>query len=57
MKMVIGVTGNIGSGKTTVANIFKELGAKVIEADKIGHLLLEKKQVKRKLVPSFGNQF
>ncbi len=54
MKVVIGVTGNIGSGKTTVANIFKELGAKVIEADKIGHLLLEKKEVKKKLVSSFG---
>jgi len=52
--MVIGVTGNIGSGKTTVANIFKELGAKVIEADKIGHLLLEKKEVKKKLVSFFG---
>jgi len=54
MRLVIGVTGNIGSGKTTVANIFKELGAKVIEADKIGHLLLEKEEVKKKLVSSFG---
>ena len=54
MRLVIGVTGNIGSGKTTVANMFKELGAKVIEADKIGHLLLEKEQVKKKLISSFG---
>ena len=37
---VIGVSGGFGTGKTTVANIFKKLGAKVIDADKIAHQLL-----------------
>lgn len=31
--MQIGLTGLIGAGKTTVANIFAELGAKIIDAD------------------------
>ena len=34
---VIGLTGGIGSGKSTVAAILAELGAVVIDADKIGH--------------------
>lgn len=41
-KKVIGITGGIGTGKTTVLNIFKtEFNADIIEADKIGHLILE----------------
>jgi dephospho-CoA kinase len=34
---IIGVTGNIGSGKSTVCQILKRLGAVVIDADKLGH--------------------
>jgi dephospho-CoA kinase len=33
----IGLTGGIGSGKTTVARILEELGAIVIHADQVGH--------------------
>ncbi len=35
--VVIGVTGIIGSGKSTVARLLGELGAKVIDTDKLGH--------------------
>ena len=38
--MIIGLTGNFGSGKTTVANMFKELGAVIVDVDKIGHGVL-----------------
>jgi len=34
---VIGLTGGIGSGKSTVAGFMAELGAVVIDADKVGH--------------------
>ena len=35
---VIGLTGGIGSGKTEVTHVLRELGAVVIESDKVAHL-------------------
>ena len=39
---VIGVTGGIGSGKSTVSRILKDLGAKIVDADKIARKILVK---------------
>jgi len=52
--MIIGITGIFGSGKTAVANLFTKHGYKVINADEIGHNLLNKKPIKNKLVKEFG---
>jgi len=35
-----GLTGGVASGKSTVAGMFAELGAKVIDADRLGHELI-----------------
>src|SRR3990167_10041126 len=40
--MIIGVTGSLGTGKTTVSRMFRKLGAYVIDADKIVHRILDK---------------
>jgi dephospho-CoA kinase len=37
-----GLTGGAGSGKSTAAKYFRELGARVIDADRIGHSLLKR---------------
>jgi dephospho-CoA kinase len=37
MPRIIGLTGGIGSGKSTVARILAGLGAQVVDADKVGH--------------------
>ncbi len=37
MTRVIGLTGGIGSGKSTVSHMLAEMGAVVIDADKVGH--------------------
>jgi dephospho-CoA kinase len=39
--LVIGLTGGIGSGKTTVANIFAQYDIPIIDADKIAHALTQ----------------
>jgi dephospho-CoA kinase len=41
MAVVIGLTGGIASGKSTVAGQLQELGAKVIDADRLGHRVYE----------------
>lgn len=42
---VIGVTGNLGTGKSTAAAMFAKLGAKVLDADKIARRLLHPGEV------------
>lgn len=37
----VGLTGGLGSGKSTVVGMFRELGAQVIEADELGRRLME----------------
>lgn len=53
--LVMGLTGLIGSGKTTVANLFAQLGAKIIDTDAIAHRLTAKNGVALKqIVAAFG---
>lgn len=51
----VGLTGGVACGKSTVAAIFAELGAHVIDADKIVHELYRKGEpVYHELVERFG---
>jgi len=51
----VGLTGGLGSGKSTVAVYLRELGAKVIEADELGRALMEPGQpVFSAIVRTFG---
>ena len=40
-KYVIGLTGGIGAGKSTVSSVLEEYGATIIDADKLGHEVYE----------------
>ena len=42
-KVVIGLTGGIGSGKTTIANFFADLGIDIIDADIAARKVVEPK--------------
>ena len=51
----VGLTGSLGSGKSTVAGFLRQLGAEVIEADALGRALMEPGQsVFSKIVRQFG---
>jgi dephospho-CoA kinase len=51
----IGLTGGIGSGKSTVAQILGDLGALVINADAVGHeIYLPQSEGWRRVIQAFG---
>ena len=53
--VVIGLTGGIASGKSTVARMLSELGAVVIDADRVGHEAFRPHtEAWRKVVAAFG---
>jgi len=55
MTKVIGLTGGIGSGKSTVSQYLKELGAVIIDADKVGHEAFQPgTEAWREVVATFG---
>lgn len=51
-----GLTGSIGSGKTTVSKVFEALGIPVFQADESGRRMLESPLVKKKLYSRFGSE-
>jgi dephospho-CoA kinase len=54
---VIGLTGGIGTGKSTVTQMLEELGAAVIDADKVGHqIYLPDLPAWREIVETFGQE-
>src|SRR3954468_9842205 len=54
----VGLTGGIGSGKTTVAELFASNGTSVVDTDKISHLLTGPNQpALAEIARNFGPQF
>jgi dephospho-CoA kinase len=54
---VIGLTGGIASGKSTVSQFLKELGAVTIDADKVGHEAFKPNtETWREVVDAFGKE-
>lgn len=53
---LIGLTGNIGSGKSTVCELFRVFGIPVFHADFEAKKLLDEKPVKDRIVSAFGKE-
>ena len=51
---VVGLIGGIGSGKSVAASILAGLGAFVLDADAIGHVLLEQSPCRDRVLERFG---
>lgn len=54
--LVIGIVGGIGSGKTLVAEELERLGAKVLDADRVGHAVLAEPEIRRILHDRWGDR-
>lgn len=53
--MIIGLVGGVASGKSRVAAILAAHGAKVLDADRLGHLVLEEVEVIEALRARWGD--
>jgi len=49
MMKVIGLTGGIGSGKSTVSQFLAELGAVIVDADRVGHEAFKPDNIEREI--------
>jgi dephospho-CoA kinase len=55
---VVGLTGNIGSGKSTVSNILREKEIPIIDADLISReVLIKHPKLLKDIMDSFGNEY
>lgn len=56
--MIVGLTGGIGTGKSTVCELFKHLGVPIINADTIARNIVDTdKTVLQTIIKKFGNDF
>ncbi|MGO9378784.1 MAG: dephospho-CoA kinase [Dissulfurispiraceae bacterium] len=54
--IIVGLTGNYGSGKSTVVRMFADLGAKTLDADEIVRQLLGESDVIKEIAEAFGEE-
>ncbi len=52
--MIVGLTGGIASGKSTVSNLFRKYGIEIVDADKVAKEASEKKESIEKISNIFG---
>jgi len=53
--LVIGLLGGIAAGKTAVAGMFAQLGARVVSADAIAHAVLHEPAIRDRIVARWGD--
>src|SRR5258708_10690322 len=55
-KLVLGLVGGIGAGKSTVANALAQHGGKVVAGDPLGHEALEQPAILARVVEIWGDR-
>ena len=54
--VVLGLAGGVAAGKSVVAEMLRALGAVVVDADRLGHAVLEEEDVKKRLRDRWGDR-
>lgn len=52
--MILGLTGGIGTGKSTVAEIFREKGVPIVCADEIAKKIIDSEKIRNQILEIFG---
>lgn len=52
--MILGLTGGIGTGKSTVAEIFREKGVPIVCADEIAKKIIDSEKIQNQIFEIFG---
>ncbi len=55
--LTVGLTGDVGAGKSTLARVWKEMGAAVIDADSVARDMWKLPDVRRKAAERWGRDF
>ncbi len=55
MKITVGLTGKTGAGKSAVSRVFSEMGAAVIDGDKVAAGITSHPEILKKLAGAFGS--
>lgn len=53
-RFVVGLVGGVASGKSTVASLFRKMGARTIDADELSHQAVERPEVRDEIVRTWG---
>jgi dephospho-CoA kinase len=53
---IVGLTGGLGAGKSSVAQALGQAGARLVDADRLGHQVLEDPRVRSELAEAFGKE-
>lgn len=53
-RYLIGLTGNIATGKSAVTDLLRERGARVIDADRVAHQVMGRDPVRKAIIAAFG---
>ena len=53
--MILGLTGGIACGKTTISNMFKKVGIEVVDADVVAREVLELPEVLKEIRETYGD--
>ena len=51
---VLGITGGVGCGKSTVGRVLQDLGVAVVDADQVAHEVLERPEIRARLASELG---
>lgn len=56
-RLVLGITGGSGSGKSQVCKLLASMGAQIIDADEIGHVVTAQRDVLKEIEVAFGKEY